>query len=83
MKYTKKHLEAISFPIGGIGTGSIGLAGNGHLMDWEIFNTPDKGSLNGATHIAVRAEYPDGRVDVKVLQSAYTHGLMGKYSQTT
>ncbi|MBQ9735851.1 MAG: hypothetical protein IJV96_03600 [Clostridia bacterium] len=83
MKYEGKRLEQISFPIGGIGTGSIGLAGNGHLVDWEIFNTPDKGSLNGATHIAVRAEYPDGRVVVKILQSAYTHSLMGKYSQTT
>ena len=47
MIYTGEHLRAISFPLGGIGTGSIGLRGNGQLFDWEIFNRPDKGSLNG------------------------------------
>ena len=34
--YTKESLREISFPLGGIGTGCIGLAGNGSLTDWEI-----------------------------------------------
>ncbi|SFQ20046.1 hypothetical protein SAMN05444406_11740 [Caldicoprobacter faecalis] len=31
--YTKERLNEISFPLGGIGTGCIGLAGNGRLID--------------------------------------------------
>ena len=58
----------ISFPLGGIGSGCIGLAGDGRLVDWEIFNRPNKGSSNGYTHFAVKAER-DGKVlDARVLQ---------------
>ena len=64
--YTGEYTNEISFPLGGIGTGSIGLAGNGRLIDWEIFNRPAKGSDNGYTHIAVKAEY-GGKAVVKVL----------------
>ena len=56
MIYQGSSLREISFPLGGIGSGSVGLAGNGALVDWEIFNRPNKGSLNGYTHIAVRAK---------------------------
>jgi len=38
MLYTGKNLQEISFPLGGIGTGSIGLAGNGCFVDWEILD---------------------------------------------
>ncbi|MBQ3085435.1 MAG: hypothetical protein IJC46_08325, partial [Clostridia bacterium] len=54
MKYSGTALKEISFPLGGIGTGCIGLAGNGRLIDWEIFNRPNKGSDNGYSHIAVK-----------------------------
>ncbi|MFZ1767710.1 MAG: GH116 family glycosyl-hydrolase [Caldilinea sp.] len=65
--YQGAKTTQISFPLGGIGAGSIGLAGNGRLIDWEIFNRPNKGSVNGFSHFAVRAE-ADGRVlDARVL----------------
>ena len=47
--YTGPKTNQISFPLGGLGTGCIGLAGNGRLIDWEIFNKPNKGGINGWT----------------------------------
>ncbi len=55
MYYGKEKSSAISFPLGGIGSGCIGLAGNGSLCDWEIFNNSNKNSLLGYTHFCVRA----------------------------
>ncbi|MBQ8894360.1 MAG: hypothetical protein IJ043_08135 [Clostridia bacterium] len=75
MKYTGESLKEISFPLGGIGTGSIGLAGNGRLIDWEIFNRPDKGSDNGYTHIAVKVND-----QIRILQSDEQKDLMGQYN---
>ncbi len=69
--YKKQYTKEISFPIGGIGTGSIGFGGNGRLHDWEIFNRPAKGSLNGYSHFAVRVFHPNGEVDARVRLSAH------------
>jgi non-lysosomal glucosylceramidase len=43
--YQGEALRQIAFPIGGIGTGSVSLSGRGALVDWEIFNRPNKGSV--------------------------------------
>ena len=37
------QLQLISFPLGGVAAGSIGLGGRGQLCDWEIRNHPHKG----------------------------------------
>lgn len=79
MVYSGKHLKEISFPLGGIGTSSIGLAGNGCLLNWEIYNRPNKGSYNDYCHFAVKAEYPDGRVVTKVLMGDTTYNLTGNF----
>jgi uncharacterized protein (DUF608 family) len=42
--FTGRRLARISCPLGGIGTGGIGLGGRGNLQDWEIFNRPDIGN---------------------------------------
>ena len=83
MLYTGEQLREIIFPLGGIGTGSIGLAGNGCLVDWEIFNRPNKGSFNDYSHFAVRAAYPDGKVVTRILQGDQIKDLMGQYQQKT
>ena len=62
MKYNGNNLKNIRFPLGGIGTGCISIAGNGALVDWEIFNRPNKGSINGYSHFAIKAEMPDGTI---------------------
>lgn len=58
--HRNEKTSQISFPLGGIGAGCIGLAGNSRLIDWEIFNRPNKGSGNGFSHCAIRAENNDG-----------------------
>src|SRR5271170_89341 len=41
--FREEHLKMISFPLGGVGAGSLGLGGRGQLRDWEIFNRPNQG----------------------------------------
>lgn len=53
--YRGEHTREISFPLGGIGTGCLGLGGDGRFKEWEIFNRPNKGGLNGFSHFAVKA----------------------------
>ncbi len=67
--YKGDYTNEISFPLGGIGTGSIGLAGNGRLIDWEIFNRPNKNSYNGFSFFAVKAEHEGQVRETKILQS--------------
>lgn len=65
--YRGRQTREISFPLGGIGTGSIGLSGSGRLVDWEIFNRPNKGSFNGFSHFSIRAERAGQVIDARVL----------------
>jgi len=41
--YDQEHLRRIAMPVGGLGTGTVSLAGNGAIRDWEIMNRPAKG----------------------------------------
>jgi len=79
--YRGSKTKNISFPIGGIGTGSIGLAGNGRLIDWEIFNRPNKGSVNGFSHFAIKAEREGKVLDARVLNSDLPPPYLGEFSQ--
>ncbi len=76
MIYEKQKTKNISFPIGGIGTGCIGLSGNGELNDWEIFNRPNKNSRNGYSHFAVKATR-GGKSIAKVLHGDTNENLLG------
>lgn len=67
--YNGSRRNEISFPLGGIGTGCIGLGGDGRFREWEIFNRPAKGQLNGYSHIAIKAEKEGRVVDARVMHT--------------
>lgn len=83
MIYSGVKTSQISFPLGGMGSGCIGLSGNGRLIDWEIFNKPNKNSLNGFSHFAVKAEKNGKLLDARVLQGdlnpPYSGSSAGQY----
>lgn len=77
--YRGARTSQISFPLGGIGTGCVGLAGNGRLIDWEIFNRPNKGGINGFSHFAIKAEREDGSVaDARILHGDLSTPFQGE-----
>lgn len=79
MRYEKEQLQEISFPLGGIGSGSIGLAGNGMLVDWEIFNKASKGSGNGYSNMVLRVTTCSShKTYIKVLNGDLTKDLIGQ-----
>jgi uncharacterized protein (DUF608 family) len=79
--YTDENTDQISFPLGGIGTGCIGLGGDGRLIDWEIFNRPAKGSTNGMSHFAVKAEEHGKVLDARILNADLRPPFTGVFSK--
>ena len=77
--YRGKKRDEICFPIGGIGSGCIGLDGTGRLRDWEIFNHPSKGSLNGFSHFGVKVEKGGETIDARVMNADLPGPYMGRY----
>ncbi len=79
MRLTGGNLREVSFPVGGIGAGCIGISGAGRLVDWEIFNHAGKNLANGCSHFAVRAER-DGKVEsARILNGDLTGDLTGSF----
>jgi uncharacterized protein (DUF608 family) len=81
--YKNENLNEISFPLGGIGTGSIGLTGRGSLKDFEIFNKPNYGSWYTRTFPCIRTqidgEDPVCRVLEGPIARPYTPADGGKF----
>jgi uncharacterized protein (DUF608 family) len=55
-RFTGRQLARIAFPLGGVATGTIGLGGRGQLVDWEIYNRPDKGNIPEYAFASLRVE---------------------------
>jgi uncharacterized protein (DUF608 family) len=69
--YTGARRRYVSFPLGGIGSGSISLTGSGRLIDWSIRNRPDIHQFNGYSHFAIKAEQGGKLLDARVLNGPY------------
>lgn len=74
--YDQSRSACAVFPLGGIGTGSIGLTGNGRLVEFEIQNRPNKNSTNGFSFFGIKAEHAQQVRTVKILNG----DLDGAYS---
>ena len=66
--YKDEFLNEISFPIGGIGTGSIGLSGRGSLKNFEIFNRPNTGSWFPKTFAIIQLIQPQRDPICRILE---------------
>ncbi len=69
--FTGARRHYVSFPLGGIGTGSVSLTGSGRLVDWSIRNRPDIHQFNGYSHFAIKAERDGKLLDARVLNGPY------------
>ena len=68
--YEGEDRRAISLPLGGIGTGTIGLGGRGQLRDWELQNHPSKGSSCAGTFFAIRVAEAGRRPVARIVEGA-------------
>jgi uncharacterized protein (DUF608 family) len=57
-----------AFPLGGIGTGNVSLGARGNLLDWEIFNSSNKGFSLPNTFFAIRAQQTGQAPHLRVLE---------------
>ena len=67
--YEGERLREIAFPLGGIGTGCVSLSGRGELVDWEIFNRPNKGFILPYSFFILWAEAEGQTPLTRVLQA--------------
>jgi len=81
ISYSGDKLNEIAFPLGGIGTGCISLSGRGQLIDWEIFNRPNKGYRPDNTYFMLFAQEDGCDPVFRVLEGrlqppyqGYSHG---------
>lgn len=73
-----KNLSEVSFPVGGIGAGCIGINGIGQLSDWEIFNHAGKYLTNLCSHFSARAERNGKVLDARIVNGPQTQFLSGR-----
>ncbi len=76
-EYTLDYTEKIAFPLGGIGTGNISIAGNGAIVDPEINGHPDREKECGYTNFAIKAVCGGRVIDSRLLAGDYIHDAMG------
>lgn len=68
-RFHGRQLRMISFPLGGVAAGSLGLGGRGQLVNWEIFNRPNTGFRPPYAFPAIWAQAGSGKAVARVLES--------------
>jgi non-lysosomal glucosylceramidase len=68
-KFRGRQLRMISFPLGGVAAGSLGLGGRGQLVNWEMFNRPNKGFRPPYAFPAIWAQSGSAKPAARVLES--------------
>ena len=68
-RFRGRQLAMISFPLGGVAAGSLGLGGRGQLVNWEIFNKPNKGFRPAYAFPAIWAQAGGGKPVARVLEA--------------
>ena len=70
--YEGEYLRRVKMPLGGIGTGTISLAGRGALVDWAIRGSSAIGFTPNVHDVAtgfwIRTEDADGKVVARLLE---------------
>jgi len=67
--FAGRQLERIAFPLGGVAAGSVALGGRGQLLDWEIFNRPDKGKFISYAFPSIWAQAGKSKPVARVLEA--------------
>jgi len=67
-RFRGRQLRMISFPLGGVAAGSLGLGGRGQLVNWEIFNRPNKGYRPPYAFPSIWAQAGSGKPVARVLE---------------
>ena len=68
--YRGENLRAVAMPLGGIGTGTVALCGDGSLRQWQLNNTVNHMAHVPHSFFAVRVKPERGPTVSRVLQSA-------------
>src|SRR5215469_7001851 len=68
-QFRDRQLKMISFPLGGVAAGSIGLGGRGQFCNWEIFNRPNKGFRPPYAFASIWAQSGHQKPVARVLES--------------
>jgi non-lysosomal glucosylceramidase len=83
--YQGDALRAVTMPLGGLGTGSIALCGDGSLRQWQIVNQINHLACVPHSFFAVwaRCQRPRGQAVARVLQSAALYDTSGPAAPPT